>query len=76
MTQRQAQIRQQVRRRRRKKRKTGWILLVFILLLLVGIVFYFLDRYNLLPGKIYTGKDFGIEPILSSIDFNGNGTDD
>ena len=45
-------------------------------LLIAAICLYLLSYYNLLPVKSYCADDFGIEVIHSSIDFNGNGTDD
>lgn len=45
-----------------------------IVLLIVGL--RVADYYNLLPQKAYTAEDFGITMLQSSVDFNGNGTDD
>ena len=41
-----------------------------------SIGFYAAYYYNLLPAKIYIAEDFGIETLHSSVDFDGDGTDD
>lgn len=48
----------------------------FIVLLVVGV--WLLWRYNMIGNdeRIYTGADFGIEQILSGVDFDGDGIDD
>lgn len=51
-------------------------ILLIILSLLFIFVLYILNYYNLLPKKTYSNKDFGIETLHSSIDFNNNGIDD
>lgn len=38
--------------------------------------FFILNYFSLLPKKIYTANDFGIEIIKSDIDYNNNGIDD
>ena len=48
-------------------------------LLLTGILsvgIYFADYYNLIPRAYYGGEVFGIERVVSSMDFNQNGMDD
>lgn len=46
-------------------------------LLLVGIILVvILNYYDLLPKHIYYNQDFGIENLLSSVDYNQNGIDD
>ncbi len=34
------------------------------------------DYYNLIPRRRYSGEDFGIETVYSSVDYNNNGVDD
>lgn len=48
----------------------------FMILLAVGI--WLLWRYNMVGNdeRIYAGADFGIEQILSGVDFDGDGIDD
>ena len=57
------------------------ITIVFLVFLLaawpaIKVVYQLADMYNLIPSVVYSGEDFGIERIVSSADFNGNGTDD
>ncbi|HBM74238.1 MAG TPA: DUF1287 domain-containing protein [Clostridiaceae bacterium] len=33
-------------------------------------------KWNVLPQKYYSAKDFGIQTVISSADYNGNGIDD
>jgi uncharacterized protein YijF (DUF1287 family) len=44
--------------------------------LIVGIVLYFGFYFNLIPMPTYSGADFGIERVVATTDFNGNGVDD
>lgn len=60
----------------RMLRKYRWCILAVVAIILVAVAVIAADRYNLLPQKSYTAEDFGIEIIHSSVDFNGNGTDD
>lgn len=62
-----------------KKRKILKVFLgVFCVIIAVtaGIALYFANYYNLLPQKVYTAEDFGIETVYSETDFNKNGRDD
>lgn len=50
---------------------------IFIpIVLLLTLVYFTLDYFNLVPQKHYDAKDFGIETVKSSVDFNQNGVDD
>lgn len=44
--------------------------------LLAGAAVLLLYRFNLIPEKVYTAEDFGIETLRSTVDFNGNRADD
>lgn len=33
-------------------------------------------KWNILPQKYYSAKDFGIQTVISSVDYNGNDIDD
>ncbi|MBD5156799.1 MAG: DUF1287 domain-containing protein [Butyrivibrio sp.] len=59
-----------------KKRNTILIVAAAVVLILLIVGLWTADYYNLLPKKIYTAKDFGIDTLRSGVDFNGNGTDD
>lgn len=58
------------------KKKLIVIIVVVILLIVLGIGFYFLDYYNLISKKYYTGEDFEIEYQLSGNDYDEDGIDD
>ncbi|MBR6564856.1 MAG: DUF1287 domain-containing protein [Clostridia bacterium] len=50
---------------------------IFIpIVLLLTLVYFTLNYFNLIPKKYYTARDFGIETVKSSVDFNQNGVDD
>lgn len=50
---------------------------IFIpIVLLLTLVYFTLNYFNLIPKKYYTARDFGIETVKSSVDFNKNGVDD
>ena len=49
---------------------------VSVLVILAGALYAALDYWNLLPRKSYMAKDFGIETIYSSMDYNQNGEED
>lgn len=49
---------------------------LIILAFLIVVVIFLVFKFYLLPQKSYTSKDFGITPVISSVDFNGNGMDD
>ncbi len=54
-------------------------LVVFIILVctLAAIAWLYLGGYfSVLPEKVYTADDFGIETVHSASDYNGNGIDD
>lgn len=58
------------------RKKAVWILsLAAALAIAVGGIWAAL-YWNLLPGRWYSASDFEIETVKSSIDYNGNGTDD
>ncbi len=48
--------------------------ILFIIFIFFNI--YFLYKFNYLPHKKYTNKDFGIEPYISLIDKDKDGIDD
>ncbi len=54
-------------------RKTILPILITVMLIVVLLT---LNYFNLLPKKTYSAEDFHIDTILSSMDYNGNGTDD
>lgn len=51
-----------------------------ILIIIIGIaltpLIQLADYYNLIPRFSYSGEDFGIETVYSTVDYNGNGVDD
>ena len=57
-----------------KKRNT--IVLFIIIVILTVAAWYILYRFNYLPHKKYTDKDFGIVTYKSSVDRDGDGIDD
>ena len=57
-----------------RRKVTIPIVATAILLCVVALVA--LDQLDLLPKKTYSAEDFNIEAVYSSVDFNGNGTDD
>lgn len=58
------------------KRNKWLIILVIIAILILGIVYYFLDYYNLIPKKYYSGEDFNIDYVYSDHDQDKDGVDD
>ncbi len=52
------------------------ILLILILIFTLGIIFYYLNYFNLIPHKKYLANDFNINVIKSNMDYNDNGIDD
>ena len=53
------------------------VLKIFIpIVLLLTLLYFTLNYFNLIPKKYYTARDFGIETVKSSVDFNQNGVDD
>lgn len=57
-------------------RRVFKILGVLGIILMMGMVFFYLDYFNLIPHKKYLATDFNIEVIKSDVDFNNNGIDD
>ena len=57
-----------------KKRIIFIVLFVFIII--TGLTWFVLDYYNLISKKTYKSSDFGIETVLSAVDYNKNGADD
>lgn len=57
-------------------RKKAIIPIVAIAVVSCVVALIVLNQFNLLPKKVYSAEDFGIETIYSSMDYNGNGTDD
>ncbi len=51
-------------------------LFIIIFSLIISSVLFAAYYWNLIPQKSYTAEDFGIETVISSIDFNENGLDD
>ncbi len=51
------------------------ILIPFLVFALIGAV-WLAWYFNLLPKKSYTAADFGIETLVASVDFDGDGLDD
>lgn len=49
---------------------------MIIVILILGIVYYFLDYYNLIPKKYYSGEDFNIDYVYSDHDQDKDGVDD
>lgn len=52
------------------------IVLIIFILLILSIGIYFSFKYNLVPKKCYSAKDFGIKVVKSKVDANKNGIDD
>ena len=51
-------------------------ILLTIILFLIVIIFFILDYLRIIPRRVYSASDFGIETIYSDIDYNNNGIDD
>lgn len=49
---------------------------MILFIIILGICYYFLDYYNLIPKKYYTGEDFNITYQYSGNDYDGDGIDD
>lgn len=63
---------------RRTKPKRGILfagLAVFLAAVFIAL-FLTLDHFHMVPRKVYTAADFGIETVKSPVDFNKNGVDD
>lgn len=52
------------------------IIVIIILLIVLGVGYYFVDYYNLIPKKYYTDDDFNIEYQYSGNDYDSDGIDD
>lgn len=52
------------------------VLIIVVLFFVLGVSYYFLDYYNLIPKKYYDDEDFGIEYQLSDNDYDNDGIDD
>jgi uncharacterized protein YijF (DUF1287 family) len=57
-----------------KEKKTAITLIVLTVIIAIGV--FIADIYGVLPEKVYTDADFGIETIKSGADFDKDGTDD
>ena len=60
-------------------KKIGTVNAVVIFVLLFPIVktaYQLADWYNIIPRRSYTNADFGVETVLSTIDYDADGTDD
>ena len=58
-------------------KKNKWlIILAIIVILILGLVYTFLDYYNLIPKKYYSGEDFNIDYVYSDHDQDKDGGDD
>ncbi len=51
-----------------------WVIIV-LAFLVIALIFFIFKSY-LFSKQSYTNKDFEITPVISSVDFNGNGIDD
>lgn len=62
--------------KKRKILKALLALFCVIIAVTAGVALYLMNYYNLLPEKVYSAEDFGIETVYSKTDFNDNGKDD
>jgi uncharacterized protein YijF (DUF1287 family) len=58
------------------RNKARLFIIIILLTLIVGAVLYLGMRFNIIPMPTYRGADFGIERVVSPVDFNSNGVDD
>ena len=58
------------------KKNKRLIILAIIIILILGLVYTFLDYYNLIPKKYYSGEDFNIDYVYSDHDQDKDGGDD
>lgn len=49
---------------------------VFFFAVVLAGVYFILSYFNMVPQRVYTARDFGIETIKSPMDYNANGVDD
>lgn len=61
---------------RRSRVRTPNVVICLFVVLLASVILWLLYRFNIIPQREYSAKDFNIEQIRSSVDFNGNGVDD
>ena len=61
---------------RKRKIKPARIIIALLICIFLTAAILILDYFNLIPKKSYTAKDFGITPVLSGIDKDGDGIDD
>ena len=61
-----------------RTRITKGLLLLGLCILAAGLIagLKYLDYWNLLPQRVYSAKDFGIERVISDVDYDGDGIDD
>ena len=57
-------------------RKYWKILLLAVAVPVVIAAVWMAWYWGLIPRRVYTAADFGIDTVLSTVDYNGNGTDD
>ena len=58
------------------KKKIITVIAFIILIIVVGVGYYFLDYYNLIPKKYYFDEDFGIQYHYSGNDYDQDEIDD
>lgn len=60
------------------KKKGMWKILAFfvVILVLLAVAAAVLYQHGVIPHRVYTEKDFHIERVVSTYDFNKNGVDD
>ena len=56
--------------------KSYKLLFILIILSILFTIFPILDKWNLLPQKTYSSKDFDIIEYISSYDTDNDGIDD
>jgi len=57
-------------------KKTLLVIGIIVIMLLSISGLKYLSYWNLLPKKAYTAQDFGIQTVLSHVDYDGDGIDD
>lgn len=62
--------------KKRKILKAVLALFAVCIIAAAGVALYLMNQYNLLPQKTYSAEDFGIETVVSGMDYNNNGKDD
>lgn len=61
---------------KRKLKVKNLIILTAVFLLMIWLIYKIMWISNVIPHKMYTNKDFGIEDYISSVDKDGDGIDD